>query len=153
MNFDTNGNLPLGFHDMTLAEIEYFLVATFTQSITRRPIFDGYCRLRNTMHGVGLSGEQYLDGSYTTTKENPEDLDLVSVIPKNLLDTCPTNIDNEISDARLTKTKYGCHSFLVPSVPDGDPEYDFCTEAKNGWLEWFSRDRSGNSKGLVRTTL
>src|SRR5438105_3855788 len=90
---DEHGLLPVGIHDCTFAELR----ATYgqnrwmddTQSESRRAVLyqnrDRLCtRLEDyldKLRAVGLPVEVLIDGSFVTDKPDPNDIDLIVVLP------------------------------------------------------------------------
>jgi hypothetical protein len=70
-DFDTNGNLPPGVHKASLAEVEH----RFAHNATRKALFVGLARVVAILSEAKCP-EVHLDGSYITTKEEPDDYDL-----------------------------------------------------------------------------
>ena len=63
MNFNANGYLDPGIHDVDLSAIEEHLVRGFPTSTTRPRIIDGYKRHRSELETLSIELEQLLDGS------------------------------------------------------------------------------------------
>ena len=72
------GLLPAGFHTKTLEEVKILCVENFPNSTTRSIIFESFVEnfiipLTNT----GLKCDVWVDGSFITEKEDPEDVDIL----------------------------------------------------------------------------
>jgi hypothetical protein len=78
--FDENGNLPPGIHEATFEEV----VARFSLPKSRKRASRTQ-KLRAFYSFIRLYAVQlYVDGSYTTSKPSPNDVDLVVFLPKRL---------------------------------------------------------------------
>ena len=62
--FDATGLLPDGIHPCDAAQFQERFVASFTGSVTREPICDGFTRWRTAVAAFSLSARQWVDGSY-----------------------------------------------------------------------------------------
>jgi hypothetical protein len=79
---DPTGLLPAGVHVATLPEIGL----TFgSQNARRIDLFDKLRALVAFANGFGLFTALYVDGSFTTDKAVPGDIDAVLEIPRNAL--------------------------------------------------------------------
>lgn len=70
-SFDWNGNLPPGIHQATLSEIEN----RFAGNATRKRLFEALSKVVNMFQECQCQG-LYLDGSFITNKQEPNDYDL-----------------------------------------------------------------------------
>jgi hypothetical protein len=68
---DTDGNLPPGIHRATWMEI----VTRYATSTHRRDLLDGLLDALRSLKSAGCS-TAYLDGSFVTAKDKPEDFDV-----------------------------------------------------------------------------
>jgi hypothetical protein len=153
---DENGLLPVGIHDCTFAELE----AEFGQnhwvadeaSETRREVLCPHrgrlCdRLRvylAELRSVGFDVEVLVNGSFVTIKPDPNDIDLIVVLPAghDFSRALPLREYNLLSRRRLREAGY---PFDVLVAAEGDTAYETA-------LRLFRRvrDRDDLSKGLLR---
>ena len=84
--FDHRGYLSPGFHDWILGHAEKQLVKAFPKSRTRGSIWAGYLQLCDDLLTIINGCEHWLDGSFTTSKLDPGDLDLLVVADESSLD-------------------------------------------------------------------
>jgi hypothetical protein len=151
--FDRDGNLPAGFHEWSLGEIETNLVDRFPASETRRRNYEGYLRHRDAVSHLVVQAEQWIDGSFSTAKENPNDIDLLTIIQVSELEAMPLPQQQSLSQlfARTSvKQQYHCDSFLLPEYPKDHPKYSWFRTMRKYWYGEFSLDRNDQSKGIVR---
>ncbi len=151
--FDGNGNLPSGFHEWTFQDIKANLVDKFPSSLTRGKIFNGYSRLRDVV--ITLKIQQvthWIDGSFSTQKENPNDIDLLTIIPAAVLNAVPPALLPMIRATvagPASKTAYHCDSYLLAEYPQGDPYYEWYRKLRKYWYGEFGLDRQDHPKGIV----
>ena len=153
MPFNSNGVLPPGFHDWELEEIEENLVVNFSKSKTRSRIFSGYTKLLKKLKSFKLEAEQWLDGSFSTTKVNPGDLDMLTIIEANQLNKIDPSKGAELKtlfDGPNTKKDYLCDSYILAKRDKSDPNYEYYRKMHKYWYGEFSLDRSFSPKGIVR---
>lgn len=155
--FNGDGNLPLGDYHPSASSFEARFVSV--PSLSRRDIYDGWGRHRAALAAAGAeaSAKQLLNGSYTTAKQDPGDIDLVVevIVP----DSRPASVAARAAVLALlpgpgTKATYGCDAYPIVVVPPTDPNYANVTEKGYAyWLKWFGRDRQGREKGRVWATV
>jgi hypothetical protein len=134
------GELPPGVHAATLAEVK----AVFATTPRRRLLFEG---LRQALENLAHAGVRrvFIDGSFVTTKANPNDVDgcwvWTEAVHLDLLD--PVLLDFA-HHRQAMKDKYGVDFFLAD-----------WQEAGSGltFLEFFQRNRADVPKGIVQLEL
>jgi hypothetical protein len=137
--FNSDGNLPPGVHWATWQEF----VARFGTTPHRQQLLKG---LKSALDSLSKAGCQtvYIDGSFVTKKENPNDFDgcwdLTGVDPK-LLDPILLLFDNK---RVAQKVKYKGELFPASGTAD---------RVGNTYLDFFQIDRDGNPKGIVAIDL
>lgn len=138
--FDERGNLPPGIHEADWDELE----TRFNGSARRVELLAG---LREALVALREAGcrTAYIDGSFITAKEEPDDFDgcwdAVGV-DASLLD--PVLLD--FAHPRTAqKERFGGE--LFPAADSADPE------SGARFLDFFQRDRDGERKGIVRIDL
>jgi hypothetical protein len=138
--FDDRGNLPPGIHSATWTEI----VTRYAISTRRRELLDG---LLDALHSLKAAGctSAYLDGSFVTAKEHPDDFDACW----EAAGVAPSRLDPELldfSDERSAqKTRYGGEIF--PAETTAEP-------SGTAFLDFFQRDRTTKQpKGIIAIDL
>ena len=131
--------LPLGIHEATLAEVEEH----FATNEKRKRLFRGLVKACKSLRIAGCS-TIYLDGSYVTGKEFPNDYDVcwnpINVDVKKL---DPTFLDFS-NERKKQKSKYGGEFF--PSSARADGSHLF--------IQYFQIDKeTGVKKGVIRIKL
>lgn len=141
--FNAEGLLPDGVHPATEDELKERCVDPFTTSRTRQPVFDGFCRYRSDLGGLGLNITQWVDGSFTDeSRIDPDDIDLVNFVSANEINAIPAP-DRPRAAALLngrdaTKAAYSCHTFLGTVFPPGHLFEPVFERQRLYWRKWWS---------------
>lgn len=137
-DFLKNGNLPAGIHWSTIAEIEDKLCF----SLKRKTLFNNFKKAILHLKKAGCE-YVYLDGSFTTNKEIPNDIDVCWDMNNVNLDTLNKSepVFFDFDNGRLNqKIKFGCEFFPA----------DFIAKPPTTiYLDFFQEDRDGSKKGIV----
>lgn len=138
--FRTDGYLPEGLHFASEAEVTF----RFGASSRRRQRL--ILRLRRWIELARQinSLRMLIDGSFVTAKEEPNDIEVVVLLPRNF--------DQQIQDGSPSALE------LEELILTRRPEEMFAAEDDTDWNEWvqfFSRTREadGRRKGLVEIQL
>lgn len=141
--FNADGILPDGVHPATEAELKVRCVDPFQASTSRQNVFDGFCRYRGELSGLGINVTQWVDGSFTDeTRLNPEDIDLVNFVFSGEINALPLG-DRPLATALLngreaTKSQFSCHTFLETVFPPGHPFAPAFERQRRYWRKWWS---------------
>lgn len=148
--FDKNGNLPPGIHNMTLDELEEHF--SKDKSEKRKEIMAHYKKcltdIRNTQYYIG----HWIDGSFVTVKENPNNINTLTEFNGYEADK---NKDGEkIEELILSsqiKSNHLFKSLRIYRYPATKKEsYEFYLKYKIRILtKLFGYDRKNNQKGIV----
>nr|MDZ8016363.1 hypothetical protein [Nostoc sp. ZfuVER08] len=137
--FNPDGNLPPGEHWATWQEF----ATRFGTTPRRQQLLKG---LRSAIDSLSKAGCQtiYIDGSFVTKKENPNDFDGcwdIKGVDAELLDPILLDLNPK---REKQKAKYQGELFPASFIADA--------EGKT-YLEFFQIDRNGNPKGIVAIDL
>jgi hypothetical protein len=151
-DFDENGNLPTGIINSSLQEFKHHFIINFKESSTRPVILDGYSRYCDKLLPLNIATKQWINGSFTTNKVNPNDIDFVTHI-----DALKVDENFEIQTKLLkicntdeTKKEFFCDVYFILLYPQEIPElYQHTINRINYWLKWFGHDRMMNPKGII----
>jgi|SRR6185295_3195205 len=150
--FVSDGLLPPGDYDLARDRFEELFVLA---SPRRAEIFQGWNRHRTALLGDGLSERtlQLLNGSFTTAKLEPTDLDLAVEVPITYSELAASTDASPIRRWLLgpkMKTRFGCDAYPIYCLPSNDPYYESVTlRAIKYWTKWFAQTRTGQLKGRV----
>jgi hypothetical protein len=151
--FNGNGYLDAGIHPMSEGEVKDHFVDAFPMSTTRAKIHVGYVRHAQELAATGVDGVKYLDGSFTTTKTDPGDIDMVVFADADLLDSLPPAAQQQFKElvaGKQTQHTHQCDCYFCPTVKDENhPYYAELRAQRKYWLGEFCFDRSDQPKGIV----
>ena len=163
MDFDSYGNSAPGIHRIEYSELETEFVANFPESLTRRRNLEGllnYLKMPFFVNHKQAFTRLWIDGSFTTSKQNPNDIDGIIFINPNELGLEETKVlidqfyDTIKSHGSLFKSDlYMAIDIDVLVPPDsGDHFYqeyyqqiDFQFKY---WMGQFCFDRNRKPKGV-----
>lgn len=119
---------PIFREGLNLVTIEEFFdigVSKFPYSKTRNQIFDGFLKYVEIVKSTNLAGEIWLNGSFLTLKEDPEDIDLVfrfsGIQVDKLSDTDKENLEDCLLKSYQLELK--CDNYVLAEYPDNHPGY------------------------------
>lgn len=145
----------LGFHPRTIAEVRAICVDAFPKSKSRAGIMDGLEQVIGILQSEGIQGELWLDGSFTTEKKDPKDVDLVLYYEGEWLNAASMPQQNRVRWLALTDLKpaYKCDSYCTAHFPAGHPAHMVSDWWRGYWLAKFGFSRAEQPKGLIVITL
>ena len=148
---DVTGYLPPGCYKISIKEFEKCFVCNFPDSIKRPDLFEGYVDFSILMcDEMPSAKKQLINGSFTTNKIDPGDVDLVIVFDSELLTTKEKDKCIILMNNTTIKEGYGCHTFPLVKYPKSKPElYAKYLEKKKYWLNCWGSDREDIPKGII----
>jgi hypothetical protein len=148
--FDAVGLLPPARHTCTEDEVRVHLVDAFPTSTRRPAIFARWRLLRlGLLHILG-EVEQWLDGSFVENKDEPDDMDVVSVFDGPSHDALPEGAQAVVKSMTLQKNSkpvWACDSYPVPVYPPGHPLHDASMFGLAYWHDWWGHTRPTDPRG------
>lgn len=140
-----------GFNDIDKSDIHDRFVSPFPSSV-RRPMLatklrEYIDRLQQLVAPHGLNLEIWIDGSFVTEKQEPDDVDIVVSGRRCEIDTLPIMLQHPLQvllDNNFTKVNYNCDVYFCDSDNDQNRSY---------WRGWFLFDREEQPKGVARVHL
>lgn len=141
---------PPGFVDVEFSSIAQ-VFATEVNTPQRRRLASQLRLFIGYLQNLGLTSfEIWIDGSFTTVKPNPTDVDVVCFLPMSQL--------NQMSDEALEELQYLASEEGRPYVREKwNIDYYHCPfdsiEDRNYWKDQFSTDEYGEPKGIGRIKL
>lgn len=97
------------------------------------------------------SFEQFLNGSFASNKNDPNDIDMVVFADAAVVDALPA-----ADKARLkllfsptSKASHLCDAYFCPTVPSGHPMFNHCRSQRKYWMGEFGFDRHDVPKGIA----
>jgi hypothetical protein len=142
--FEENGLLPPGRHTTNTAECKAHLVVPFLHSQRRPLIFDHWMKHRAALALLIPIGNQWVGGSFTTSKAEPEDVDVASFFDGPAFDALLQPVRHLVeymTAAKVTKQFWHCDSHRVVVYPVGSPGRPFYDAAVAYWEDWWGHTR------------
>lgn len=149
LEFTTEGLLvPNNGISVDLATLEYYFVGQFPASTTRRALFENYLKYQSQLQSEVFPWfEQWVDGSFVTLKENPKDIDLVTLLDFGVYETRTAKLEKFYS---FSLEKQGIDSYFVPVFPSDHKNHEDTSIELAKWHERFTLNRDGEKKGYLK---
>ena len=149
---DNNSNFePLfepGFHDISLENIEEIFSNNFVNSNNRKYLVERLMAFFNQLMLVGIDFEIWIDGSFATKKENPNDIDIAVIHDPKTVNELPEDkkkiLVNLFNDKNETRIRYSCDVYFIQNDKKNHRSY---------WRGWFGFSRTEKPKGIPRIYL
>ncbi|CAM4408616.1 hypothetical protein SAMN06265348_11755 [Pedobacter westerhofensis] len=128
-------NIPATLSDL---ELQF---ANIPDEPIRRSLFEKYIVYSDELKAT-LSGHliiQWIDGSYVTQKKYPNDIDLVSIVDGELIDSIGDKINNFKYPFSLTK--YGVDAYIVKIYSEDNRKYPLFLGDRFYWMNNFIKSR------------
>ena len=151
-DFDEHGNLPPGYHRASVEDVHERLVEPFGASPSRQAIFDYWVHHRRALMELAAVPAQWLAGSFVTSKLDPADMDLVTVLDGESFDDLPRHrrlLIRTLCAGHYTQDFWDCDTYPLLSYPRGHPGHPASLAARELWSRHFGKDRDGHERGLV----
>ncbi len=135
---------PAGFHDITIDSLDEIFVIPFEDTERRKYLTDRFRAYIEKFSELGLKAEIWLDGSYSTKKPEPGDMDILIVFDVDEVNNLPLDkrpLLQELFDRELSKIRYSIDVLLLPSNDINNRSY---------WRGWFGFSRNEQPKGIPR---
>ncbi|WP_437216652.1 DUF6932 family protein [Pectobacterium sp. LFLA-215] len=150
--------LTPGFYDFDDAMMKSLCVDNFPESKRRGMLYCNYIQLiekfRTFTQQFGCFQEIWIDGSYTTSKPEPDDIDILVVCDAAKLDSLPQQFQQQVGmllNRDFVKQNYNIDVLvLMKNHPNPSHDYDVW---RSYWRGWFGFDREENPKGIMRIPL
>lgn len=133
------GLLPQGVHPCTMKELEDRF-GRFQRSDRRIRLTRCLAAYLSELRQAGFVSRVVVDGSYVTSKDEPDDIDLIVVLRSS--HDFASNLrpaDYNIVSKKRVKKEYGFDVMVVPEDSRALDEY----------LSFFQRTREGRTKGVL----
>lgn len=148
MKFKTNGNLDGAIlTNYSLSDIEKYLVKDFPNSTTRQRNFKALKALVQQLDTTYVS-RIWLDGSFCTTKENPNDIDCLIFLK-------PNRKTPDYRDKLQDLTIEYIDKYLIPEIPNTEhtsSSYLQQRRQEKYWMGQFGFDRNREHKAIIELT-
>lgn len=136
--------LSAGFHDIELTDMEKLFVDNFDDNSRRKLLVDQLRLFLGELSKVQAKFEIWLDGSFTTLKDEPDDIDILIVFNSNQLNSLPNDekkVINSLFNRQASKIRYDLDILLCSDHDANNRSY---------WRGWFGFSVSEKPKGIAR---
>ena len=148
--FRTDGLLPIGRHAASPDEIEQRFVDAFPMSIKRGPLYADWRRRRQEIAALAAIEMEWLNGSYTTAKPNPNDIDAVTFVHVDEWERLSFADRQKLAELAMLNSKalFGCDGYLVIVFPRNHPFENVYLRDLGYWERQWSFTRPEPTTGL-----
>ena len=159
MEFDNSGYLfPYKVIETDLETFESIFVSNFESSNTRKKLFQNYLSyIYDFKNQISENFYQWIDGSFVTSKLNPNDIDIVTFLKANIYQDKTSKLFDFQGEKLKKEQKLDC--YFVKEYPVDHKNYEIITHLDSlYWLDSFSKaklkpnERIGkrHSKGIIK---
>lgn len=136
--------LSPGLHELEQSELDNHFASSFPESTIRLPLIAGLLAFLSALKQIGVTFEIWIDGSFTTSKPDPNDIDLVVFADDAAVEGL--TMDKKLDLASLVNRQEARRSFGMDVL--------FCpasnTDLRSYWRGWYGFDRAENPKGIAK---
>lgn len=142
LQFDSNGHLlPHDTVEVTMEEVERSLV--FNEH--RLNLYFSLKQFLNEVKELGIvKFELWIDGSFATLKNRPNDIDVICFIDSDWYE------HHFLSLSELRKKFLTIDAYFVKMYAINHPQYHFSQLDVLDWYHFLIRDRKRRAKGIVK---
>lgn len=136
-----------GIHDIAKETLATQFIDPFSIQERRKLLVEKFYYLLEKVESVGISFEIWINGSFVTKKDEPNDIDIAFFFDPNQVNSLSADrvsLLREISDNSLSKYRYNCDVYFIPNDNASLRSY---------WRGWFGFTRSESAKGFVRINI
>ncbi|GFD78135.1 hypothetical protein KUL118_09970 [Tenacibaculum sp. KUL118] len=136
-----------GFKDIQETELRKVFVEPFDESERREYLVTRFEALLDRFKETGISSEVWVDGSFSTKKPEPGDIDMIFFVDGQEANNLPEEkkrILEELNDRNTSSIRYNCDVFIVPN-------HDL--NMRSYWRGWFGFSRNEKPKGIIRISI
>ena len=149
-----DGFLPPGRQRCTDEELHAGLVGAFPGSARREDLYNHWLLHRAALAHLVPIAHQWINGSFVTGKEDPNDVDVVSFFDGPANDALPQHLQmlvDTLLRGPYTKEAWRIDSYGVAVYPQGHPQHRPYLAARGYWDWWWGRvrDDDGMVKGYL----
>lgn len=151
VNFEANGMLPAGLHDCSVEDFIAVFVDNFPTSQRRKIIVDTLWDFAQDVFAIGIPCEFWVDGSFVTTKVNPNDADLVLFMQIPNMNILGPQLAAFRQKYAGVLDIYFAYAVSSENQQQANPaDYQKFVNNRNYWRGQFGFDRTDSPKGIVR---
>ena len=145
LEFDTNGNLkPYEVVACDLQTLESVFVDYFPNSESRRKLFNNYLRYIHEFRSrITRHFTQWINGSFISQKENPNDIDFVTFFDYKIYQTQEQYLDRFWT---FSLEEEGLDAYLVKVYPEKHKLYSSTKSSLERWQQIYGTTSPNNSQ-------
>lgn len=141
--------LENGFKQIALWQLDTVFLEPFGENEQRKYLINRLCAYLSEVLSLGLNTEVWIDGSFSTHKPEPQDIDVVFLLDKdevqNLNDRKQKLFEELFTKRELIKARYSVDVYFI----DRNDEIE-----KQKWITIYGFDsKKLNSKGIYKIQL
>lgn len=153
-DFNEDGNIPIGEHEPTLSEFKTRFVEDFSPNARREELYNSYINYSMYLHTFSIAEKEWAGGSFTTTKNEPSDVDLLIYVDGIRLNEGNDKYDFwKNLDPEMIFYSFTCHTHLIISYPEGDPRNELHFEKRDYFEDLFQKDKKDRPRGILKFDL
>ena len=126
LSFDNRGNLkPYEINIISIEEFRHTYVDAFSENERRSELFKCYQKYSDDLSKLITNDfYQWIDGSYVSNKQNPRDIDIVSILHYQDYESNLKILQQNFSSI-ASRTKYNVDGYIVVNYPDTHKKHIF----------------------------
>ena len=133
-----------GMHSITLSEMPELFVTPFKDPSRRAHLLSRFKAFLESLKDFPVEMEIWIDGSFSTYKESPGDIDLLVVADVNGVNALSASQKQQLFDVfdsnETLRVRYDCDVIFVTDLQ----------EDHNLWKEIYGLDRNDRPKGIPK---
>jgi hypothetical protein len=138
-----------GFKEIALWQIDSIFLEPFGENEQRKRLINRFNAYLNEFSYLGINAELWIDGSFSTIKPEPEDIDVVFLLDDNEVNNLKNRklklFEDLFLDREMVKARYSVDVYFI----DRNDEIE-----KQKWITTYGFDsRKINSKGIYKIQL
>jgi hypothetical protein len=139
--------LNAGIHDITKDDLSNHFVTPFENKDKRLKLIERFNYLIEKVEEIGIPFEVWINGSFVTNKEEPNDIDVAFFFDPAVANALPEDkkiIFREVANNSVSKYRYNCDVYFLPNND---------VNLRSYWRGWFGFTRTEKAKGFARITI
>ncbi|TXE14904.1 hypothetical protein ES692_17680 [Psychroserpens burtonensis] len=136
-----------GFKDINESDLKSVFINPFENSERREYLLTRFGALLDRFKEAGIPSEVWIDGSFSTEKPEPGDIDMIFFVDNKEVNSLPQDkqrILMELNDRNISSIRYNCDVFIIPNQD---------LNARSYWRGWFGFSRNEEPKGIIRMAI
>lgn len=141
--------LPAGIHELTAEEVKQLLVDPFPHSETRADIYVRWLAFRSRLADLVSIDQEFVDGSFVTSRQNPRDIDVSYWVDATELDSLSAiQWDSLRQHVNSAKGSFLVHAFVLPRCGESHPAWPQFDHMRK-WTRKYWKAYSDSGKNVI----